>query len=74
MTTAFDFSATNIDGHSQWLSQYAGKVLQIAQARVDAIKSNFTKLLVGRDGHVIHRYGPTDTPQSFAAGIEAALG
>ena len=38
-----------------------------------AVKWNFTKFLVGRDGHVIKRYAPTDTPASMARDIEAAL-
>ena len=37
------------------------------------IKWNFTKFLVGRDGQVIKRYAPTDTPASLKAAIEAAL-
>ncbi len=39
----------------------------------EAIKWNFTKFLVGRDGKVIKRYAPTDTPESIAKDIEAAL-
>ncbi len=38
-----------------------------------AVKWNFTKFLVGRDGKVIKRYAPTDTPASLKADIEAAL-
>jgi glutathione peroxidase len=38
-----------------------------------AIKWNFTKFLIGRDGRVIKRYAPTDTPESMARDIEAAL-
>jgi glutathione peroxidase len=38
-----------------------------------AIKWNFTKFLIGRDGRVIKRYAPTDTPESMAKDIEAAL-
>jgi glutathione peroxidase len=38
-----------------------------------AIKWNFTKFLVGKDGTVIKRYAPADTPESMAADIEAAL-
>ena len=38
-----------------------------------AIKWNFTKFLVGRDGRVIKRYAPTDTPESMKKDIEAAL-
>ena len=38
-----------------------------------AIKWNFTKFLVGKDGQVLKRYAPTDTPASLASDIEAAL-
>ena len=38
-----------------------------------AIKWNFTKFLVGRDGKVQKRYAPLDTPASLATDIEAAL-
>ena len=159
MTTAYDFSASGIDGQPQSLAQYAGKVLLIvnvasqcgftpqyaglealwrqyrdrglvvlgfpcdqfghqepgseAEIRnfcslnydvdfplfakidvngadahplwrwlkeeksgllgIDAIKWNFSKFLVGRDGEVIARYAPAATPASLAADIEAAL-
>ena len=38
-----------------------------------AVKWNFTKFLVGRDGHVLKRYAPTDKPGSIDADIAAAL-
>ncbi|HAJ14552.1 MAG: glutathione peroxidase [Hydrogenophaga sp.] len=38
-----------------------------------AIKWNFTKFLVGRDGRVIRRYAPRDAPDKLAGDIEAAL-
>lgn len=38
-----------------------------------SIKWNFTKFLVGKDGQVCKRYAPTDTPESLAKDIEAAL-
>ncbi|MEC8444479.1 MAG: glutathione peroxidase [Pseudomonadota bacterium] len=38
-----------------------------------AIKWNFTKFLVGRDGKVIDRYAPTAKPESLRADIERAL-
>jgi glutathione peroxidase len=38
-----------------------------------AIKWNFTKFLVGKDGQVIRRYAPQDKPQALAQDIEAAL-
>ncbi len=38
-----------------------------------AIKWNFTKFLVGKDGQVIRRYAPLDKPESISADIETAL-
>jgi glutathione peroxidase len=38
-----------------------------------AIKWNFTKFLVGRDGRVLKRYAPMDKPENLKADIEAAL-
>ncbi len=38
-----------------------------------AIKWNFTKFLVGKDGRVIKRYAPQDAPDKLAKDIEAAL-
>ena len=52
----------------QWLCKEAPGLLG-----TKAIKWNFTKFLVGRDGQVIRRYAPTDTPQSLAKDIEAVL-
>ena len=39
----------------------------------EAIKWNFTKFLIGRDGQVLQRYAPQDTPEKIAADVEAAL-
>jgi len=39
----------------------------------EAIKWNFTKFLVGKDGAVLKRYAPNDTPESIKADIEKAL-
>jgi glutathione peroxidase len=38
-----------------------------------AIKWNFTKFLVGRDGGVRRRYSPNDSPESLVGPIEALL-
>ena len=38
-----------------------------------AIKWNFTKFLVGKDGKVLKRYAPQDAPEKLAGDIEAAL-
>ncbi len=40
---------------------------------MDGIKWNFTKFLVGRDGNVVERYGPTTKPEEIAADIEKLL-
>ena len=39
----------------------------------EAIKWNFTKFLVGRDGRVLERYAPKDTPESLARAVRKAL-
>jgi glutathione peroxidase len=52
----------------QWLKAQAPGLLG-----TEGIKWNFTKFLVGRDGQVLKRYAPTDTPQSIAKDIEKAL-
>ena len=39
----------------------------------EAIKWNFTKFLVGKDGQVIKRYAPTDKPEAIEKDIAAAL-
>jgi glutathione peroxidase len=51
-----------------WLRREARGVLG-----TEAIKWNFTKFLVGRDGRVIERFGPTDKPEALAPAIEQAL-
>ncbi len=38
-----------------------------------SIKWNFTKFLIGRDGKVVRRYAPNDTPASIAKDIEKLL-
>lgn len=52
----------------KWLKKEKGGVLGIG-----AIKWNFSKFLVGRDGKVLERYAPTDKPESLAGDIESAL-
>ena len=50
-----------------WLRKEKGGLLG------DAIKWNFTKFLVGRDGQVLKRYAPTTKPEDLTGDIEAAL-
>jgi glutathione peroxidase len=40
---------------------------------LEAIKWNFTKFLVGKDGVPIKRYAPADKPESMADDVEAVL-
>jgi len=39
----------------------------------EAIKWNFNKFLIDREGRVIKRYGSADKPESLANDIEAAV-
>ena len=39
-----------------------------------AIKWNFTKFLVARDGEVLRRYAPRDTPEQIGRDLEPLLG
>jgi glutathione peroxidase len=40
----------------------------------EAIKWNFTKFLIDREGRVVRRYAPTDTPESIERDIVELLG
>lgn len=53
----------------QWLKKEKSGLLGIG-----AIKWNFTKFLIDRQGRVIKRYAPTDKPESIEKDIVAALG
>jgi len=52
----------------KWLTAEAPGILG-----TKTIKWNFTKFLVGKDGKVIKRFAPNDTPESMKGDIEAAL-
>ena len=52
----------------RWLKQEKTGLLGLG-----AIKWNFTKFLVGRNGAVAGRYPPTASPESLRAPIETAL-
>jgi glutathione peroxidase len=41
--------------------------------RTEAIKWNLTKFLIDREGRVVARYAPNDTPESFEADVAKAL-
>ncbi len=52
----------------KWLVEQAPGILGSK-----AIKWNFTKFLIGKDGQVVGRYAPLDSPKSLVADIEKAL-
>jgi glutathione peroxidase len=52
----------------KWLKAEAPGVLG-----TEAIKWNFTKFLIGKNGNVLKRYAPNDSPESLKGDIEAAL-
>ena len=68
MMAKVEVNGTGADPLYQWLCAQAPGLLG-----TKAIKWNFTKFLVGRDGQVIKRYAPQDAPEKLAADIEAAL-
>ena len=68
MMAKIDVNGAQADPLYQWLCAEAPGLLGST-----AIKWNFTKFLVGRDGQVQKRYAPTDTPASLVKDIEAAL-
>ncbi|MCF7220626.1 glutathione peroxidase [Marilutibacter chinensis] len=68
------FAKVDVNGDAahplwKWLKDEKGGFLGI-----DAIKWNFSKFLVGRDGRVLKRYAPTEKPEALTDDIEAALG
>ena len=68
MMEKIDVNGAKADPLFQWLTKEAPGLLGSK-----AIKWNFTKFLVGRDGQVIRRYAPQDAPAKLAGDIEAAL-
>jgi glutathione peroxidase len=40
---------------------------------IEAIKWNFTKFLVDREGNVVKRYAPNDAPEAIAKDVEKTL-
>jgi glutathione peroxidase len=68
MMAKIDVNGASADPLYQWLTQEAPGILGSK-----AIKWNFTKFLVGKDGRVIKRYAPNEAPAALAKDIEKAL-
>ncbi|MBY4897327.1 glutathione peroxidase [Cupriavidus sp. AU9028] len=64
-----DVNGANAHPLYRWLTSEAPGLLGIG-----AIKWNFTKFLLRRDGTVFKRYAPTTRPEDIKADIEALLG
>lgn len=68
MYAKIDVNGENTHPLYAWLKKAAPGLLGS-----EAIKWNFTKFLVGRDGRVLDRYAPTTAPDALAGDIEQAL-
>jgi glutathione peroxidase len=68
MMAKIDVNGANATPLFNWLCAEAPGLLGSK-----AIKWNFTKFLVGKNGQVIKRFGPQDTPASLEKDIKAAL-
>ena len=68
MMSRIDVNGTGAEPLYRWLTSEAPGLLG-----TKAIKWNFTKFLVGKDGRVVRRYSPQEAPSALARDIEAAL-
>ena len=68
LTEKIDVNGKNAHPLFQWLKKEAPGLLGS-----EAVKWNFTKFLIGRDGRVLRRFAPNDPPQRLISHIEAAL-
>ena len=68
MMAKVDVNGTQAHPLWNWLTSEAPGLLGS-----QAVKWNFTKFLVGRNGRVLKRYAPGDAPETLRADIEAGL-
>jgi glutathione peroxidase len=68
MFTKIDVNGANAHPLYQFL-----KTEQKGLLGTEAIKWNFTKFLVGKNGEVKKRYAPTDKPESIGSDLKALL-
>lgn len=68
LTAKMDVNGDDADPLWTWLKDEQRGVMG-----TKAIKWNFTKFLVGRDGHVIERFSSRDEPEAMIPAIETAL-
>ena len=68
------FAKVEVNGEAahplwKWLKHEKSGLLGL-----EGIKWNFTKFLIGRDGKVLKRYAPIDTPEKIEDDLAAVLG
>jgi len=68
MMTKIDVNGANADPLYAWLKHEKRGVLG-----TEAVKWNFTKFLIDRDGTVVGRYSPSTAPKAIEGAIEALL-
>ena len=68
MMEKIDVNGNNAHPLFAWLKEEAPGILGSV-----GIKWNFTKFLLGRNGQVVKRYAPQDSPESIAKDIATAL-
>lgn len=68
MFAKVDVNGTHTHPLFAWLKSASPGILN-----TEAIKWNFTKFLIGRDGTTVERFAPQATPESLAPSIERAL-
>ena len=69
MFEKIDVNGANAHPLFEWL-----KAQKPGALGIEAIKWNFSKFLVDREGRVIERYAPTTEPEAIAADVEKLLG
>ncbi len=67
MFAKVDVNGANAHPLFSWMRKETGGFLG------DAIKWNFTKFLINRDGEVVHRYAPTVEPSALEGDLRALL-
>jgi len=68
MMAKIDVNGPKADPLYAWLKKEKRGLLG-----TEAVKWNFTKFLIDREGRVVRRFAPTDKPEALVSAIEAAL-
>jgi len=69
MFSKIEVNGANAHPLYKWLKSEKSGLLGL-----EGIKWNFTKFLVGKDGQVLKRYAPTDTPEKIEKDLATVLG